>query len=395
MIIVRDGDELIDYELVNDIKEKYFIKSLSGKVTVNFVGFLEYKDVDSVMHQFFSVPKHYALDKDISHSEKKCILLSIIKAQKLRVGIADEDYNCVNRAIHLEEILNYYNEYGIYKSQTKEVKKLTKGKIDWKKTVKKSVPYKQQSSYVYLDLFRKLSIETDNIITDSMLYILTESIKEYEFYFDYPNLEQSYSLNYDNLSFIISKLVKISNEIFIDREIKLLNHIIAFFKDQTHNSVEKSFVTRNYELVFEEMIHEHLNKYNPPFVKKKLNINSLGNHKIEIDHFSEKLRIIADSKYYKSSNDFVDYKQLFYQFHIQSMTEYKGVTFSNILIKPTTSEKGISIGKSFEHNNFKSGNNLHTYEVKVPIKELIEEFSGIDMTIGLIQKFNVEAKFMI
>lgn len=384
-LIYKDGDELLgdDKEAIKDYlfesKNNFFIKDSKWKI--NFVGYVKI-NMNDITFEFFSFPKQYNINSDDINNEMYVVLKSIMKSKNKYLGIAqNENYDIDSEIINLQNVMNYYYNFGLYQKINKLYECSAPKNINFNKTINKIVPFYNNKNYIYPKFINVKKSKEQNFITDCMAYMLEVGIQEYVFYFK-KCIKTNHAYNkkeFNNKKFVVQKLKKILENTFDDITKFLIENMIEYF-GVANKSMDSSklLCTTNYELVWEKIVASMLG-YN--FESQKEFIISDTGHKISIDHYSENSKKIFDSKYYKTDDNFqnnsVDYKQLFYQNHIVPFYNNKDAiqiqfednkSWENALIKPAKSNKNGEICYLIKRNTF---DNVNIKEYYIDCKRAI------------------------
>lgn len=358
--IVFDG-EIITNSLISKFsleKIKIFQNSDSK---IDFVGLIMNKD--SILMSF---PKHFLTENIIL--DTKMILDILIKSEfKSITGNAENELENIEN-IPLKSYINickYYNKYGLFKEQTKKYSINSKGRINWQRTISKSNAFISKNNLI----FNQLEVETkeniDTFLSNCMAFTLSEGYKKFGYLlnigFPFTFSNESFFENYE---IIINELHAIKNQYFKNTTINLISDLIKFFQWRNLYKDELFFVTKEFNLIWENVVNDYLNcKFNHVDIFGDLNIseNILGKFKKEtryfeskdirninntrqfkaiFDHFLETNNsiFIFDSKYYSSDEiSNADYKQIFYYYLVKNSKEYENTEKKIIcaLIIPT------------------------------------------------------------
>ncbi|MFT9817775.1 hypothetical protein [Lysinibacillus sp. NPDC056185] len=251
------------------------------------------------------------------------------------------------------EVYKYFKNYGLYHETNTIIKPGNNGKISWKDTIRKSQVIINEKNVIFSPLYIKRNYTEEVFLTECMAYVINKTIRVFS---SFINLKSVQNINiheeaFENKDYVVSKLRVIATRLFKDKEKKLIKALIEYFenKNQGGNIVFKHY---NFELVWESVVNEFLNKHLsgikdgfPNFDLENRNIkrnfskgrfyinNSNGNHRIEPDHYyiDGDNQYILDSKYYTSLSN-IDYKQIAYNTILRSQVD--GETY-NALFLPT------------------------------------------------------------
>ncbi len=317
----HDGDTLKE-DIVNEISSylinnnnDFFIKTKDWKV--NFVGFIELYIKDK-LYRFYSFPKHFNIKKE---KEDIKVVLDSLYMLSSKQGISNEDsVEISSKIINLKMIVDYYKKYGLFFKQEKEYIKGNPKNINFQKTIKKVIPKFNNNQFIYDEYYNNKKKIYHNFITDTMVYIINNKIKDYSFFIDDIKIDYKYNknlFNEENEEYIIKILKDELNKTFKDNEKDLIKNMLEFLTKSNKTLSNQNFLcTSSYHIVWEEIVALMLGH---EFEKKPFIISDDKRRKIEVDHFNKEDKKIYDSKYYKQEVDDkanLDYKQLFYHYHI-------------------------------------------------------------------------------
>lgn len=350
----------------NDLIETFHLRENSRnlryssdekKDVLNFVGFIIKNN-----QMLVSMPKHYCNKENLvmlGENDINLLFNTLLKHQfsqnQSYIGAQDDfDSNYPFKAFF--DIYSYFQKYGLYQVIHNVIKPGYSGKIIWKDTLRKSEVIVSKKSIIFAPLYIKKSYTEQVFLSQCMIYVINYTLNQFSSFIKLKPIQGNIIQTdiFENKDFVISKLHAISSKIFKDHEKKLLLSLLDFFLkvDKGGSIVFKHY---NFELVWETMVGQYLNRYfvkmedNLPifnttkklnqkrFSKGKFYINKVQpTQKIEPDHyyFNDNKQYIFDSKYYTSLNR-LDYKQVTYFTILHELT--KGDTFS-ILILPTEKE---------------------------------------------------------
>ncbi len=370
LYIFEDNQKITDKTFISEFSDFLLSVDKSFKKndewSINFVGIM------IIVHKgrfvkFFSFPKHYAVklendvktpitmitDEEILNNEIKKVVQSIIKASTASINVLnnDSDQNVASVLYSLMQVINHYQNYGLYIEVEKQYKTQYTGNINFEKTISKFTPLKSGNNFVYDKHVVTKKNSYNTFLTDVMVYVINQGTREFNFYFDEINIKQSCDESiFHDKPFVINELYKLLKITYKDIYKKLIKNLISYFSmEQVKLASGYTIATSNFELVWEAMIGSTLGE---GFEKKRFYIedDKTGTGKtIEVDHFNEVDKKIYDSKYYFEIKN-VDYKQLFYNYHIVSekladgdtYLEIKNIygTYNNALITPRDVSKG-------------------------------------------------------
>lgn len=383
-----------------DIFELY-----SGNLVLKFVGYIEIL-VEGIIYQLYCFPKEYVTTNSLStytdvtdyskqelevlYSEFNTVLKSIFKTSQngKEFGLT-QDKNVYCLPIHyLNEIISHYNQYGILVEVEKEHRPSNIGKINWNKTIGKIIPKYSNSNVIY-DSFI-VEKKNNNITFLSMLIakVILEGTTKYRFYM--PIIDTG--LNYDEICNIsdeaaISILYELKNRTFKDYLHQVIDNLIGYLQNnQLADNKGILLGTNSYHVVWESIVGYSLgsrfeNKVTHVVGKQQTFNMKQSNVKIELDHLSKELTIIADSKYYNDRDEEkLDYKQVYYNYQM-IYNEFKDnsdeVSYAqvldyhsqwiNVLIKPSRDD-------SNKFSIIELNDNMKLYSLRINTKQYITDY---------------------
>lgn len=358
---INDGKKInINFAVEWEILD--YCTQYNGIITVNFVGIILKNN-----KILFSFPKHYNICNENDKTLKKIMkqILYIISLKKISLGSFETGIKDEFPFKAYLEILNYYKKYGLYTTNEKYFKEGYQGFIDWNRTINKSNKIIQTNGIVYFPFVLKKKKDKNVFLSECMEYVLQDATKYKDFIdiiIPYKNNRKSNVFN--DFKYISLELKKIKNMYFKDIEIRLIQNLINYFLWKSKNQDNIKLLTLSFENYWEEMIHKYLNKnfkdykenriiwengQNNNFLKPEMeyiesetvrNEKNRIFYKIQYDHFikdSEKNKIfIFDSKYFVGEVNQLNYKQLFYHYHLKY--KFPSYEIINGLLIPTEKE---------------------------------------------------------
>lgn len=369
--IIQDGGTLYErtYNLFKEDFELGDIGLKENKAYISkFVGFILKKDKCLI-----SFPKHYfpqpileeyqpvhskvkkSLNKDINLLFRVIQKTSVKKSER-SIG-AHNEINSSYPLYHFFEVYNYFLNYGLYTNEREIRMAGYSGKIDWKKTLLRSPLIVSENNLLYMPMIIKKKINEHAFISKCMAYVIDSTADALSLLINFKrtNLEIK-DIDWKNTKIIIRHLREIKHSIFKDKKKKLVDSLIKCFENEDKGSNTISIKTRNFDLIWEEMIEFYLQYYFErisengyikfsnkkkleiqPFKKKKFYPDIKGNkgRSIEPDFYllEDNVRYIFDGKYYNEVTE-LNYKQISYYFLLKHY-ESNRITTYNILILPT------------------------------------------------------------
>lgn len=382
------NDEYIFYEgdsVGEDLVKKYnlykYLNYDGNRWLINFVGVVITNYV-----KVWGFPKHYAIVND---DDKELIVRTVWKSKP----VLNEGGERTSEDVPINSYLNvlrYFTEFGLYKIDTKEYQMDYSGNVDWTRTVKNGVKVFVDGQLLFVPMIvRKKGVNYD-LITEAMAYVLNEGYRKFGQLLG-QGLIVDFSVNvnkFDDVSTIVAALKELQVHLFKDSQKILINNIIEFLLWRGGESGEVAFLTRNFELVWEEIILANLNSHfgyfqnfmpmqykgdtlDVPFKKRKQKIES-SRFIAEYDHlaWSNKFIYLFDSKYYNYTgriNGF-NYKQFVYNIVINSDKTFLDGTIAsdtqyvfNALVLPTENDTFVEQHIRFEEANIPTVEILEFY----------------------------------
>lgn len=338
--VVNDGSE-VDVTFANNWGLPYF-DVRNGKAFVNFVGMILAKD-----RVLYSFPKHYN-HTVLTITQKTQTMRKILNL--ITSGLSsdfDRDSSTGFPIDSYQKIKYYYIQHGLHFISKKEYKKGHSGRIDWKRTIRKSNKVIQKNGIVFLPFITVKEKKINEFLSDCMEFVLDYVYNTFNDYLDFPipYSKAVHSPIFDDFTRCVIELKKIRNQYFKDSEKSLVDSLIHFFEWRSKHKGVNILATSKFENIWEMMVENYLNnkfdgiddqgniiwgeKHNIVFSKpKKKYIESIPEReksrgfKIEFDHFYEdrdnKIVYLLDSKYiYKESFSEFNYKQAFYYYYLK------------------------------------------------------------------------------
>lgn len=374
--IIQEGSILSEgtYKLFKDDFEigDIGLKENSAYIS-KFVGFILKKDKCLI-----SFPKHYFSPSALReyqpvHDDDKLSLNNDIKLlfrviQKTAVkksarslGIHN-DLNSSYPLYHFFEVYRYFLNYGLYTNE-REIKMAGySGKIDWKNTMLKSPLIVSNNNLLYMPMIMKRKINEHVFISKCMAYVIDSTADFLSLLINIKRTNLEFrDINWNNNKIVIRYLRELKQSIFKDKQKKLVDNLIMFFENENKGIHTLFIKTRNFELIWEEMIEFYLQHYFAR-INEKGYIQFSNDRNIEIKQFEkrtfypdiqgskgrsiepdyylleENARYIFDGKYYNEVTE-LNYKQIAYYFLLKHYESNKNesdlIETYNILILPT------------------------------------------------------------
>lgn len=358
VIFINDGKE-VSREFMEKWGIEEYCDVYNKKSTISFVGIVIKKD-----NILFSFPKHYSYENLRCKDEGLlCMkeILSLLSSKRINKGSYDNDLKNLKEEIPLRayiHIVNYYRKYGLYKSTEKATCQGYKGKINWPKTMNKANKIFQNDNILFYPFIINKVKDVDVFISECMDYVLNDAAK-YQLVIDkIINYKSKFNSKiFSNIDNVCDKLNQIKALYFKDLEKKLIDSLIEYFTWKTKLKDNMKMLTFTFENYWQDMVNVYLNKKfshvkddriiwsddkKNYFIKpKKENVESKNviarykdGYKIEYDHLmiKDNTVYVFDSKYFNEVNG-LNYKQLFYNYHLKQKYPQKKIV--NGLILPT------------------------------------------------------------
>lgn len=318
------------------------------------------------------VPKFYSLKKLDTKEEYLSFYKILIKYSKdvKNQKLIKEDENIhkvANQSLDLKEfsffeaifsLLEDYTKNGFISFKKKECNNYKHGNINWQKTLQKSKVFVLRESVIYENYFyNNFKYNYSHEIT--LLHIFTIK-KVYEYFGLKTNTEMSVDFNYLKSNMNIEKVLKnYENQIFSDREKKVINLLNVFWKKKYLTNVTKgnnklSFISK-FDSVWEIMLKKSLrddfillkdmipkgfyNIFYNGIEKKMTGINLIPDILLKEIYKNEEILIIIDAKNY--APDFDEGKGMPMSSDIGKQILYKYLLSSKINPKSKYTEEKI------------------------------------------------------
>lgn len=394
----------------SNLENLYYFKRNNIGLKSNFVGIIIRQD-DALI----SFPKHY----DISNDNEEDIIRKIRKIIKLinkstsSSAKGNEEKNLFPIHAYLA-VQDYFKKYGLYKIVQKEEKKSYAGRVDWRKTIRKSQKIIQDNGIVYLPFVTIKNKDIHVFISDCMRYVLADTFNKYGELLDFVTRFNEFPQNKifrteEGIKKVILHLKKIRSNYFKDSEKKLIDSLILFFEWKSNHGNLLLLATTSFHTIWENLVTLYLNtnlqvdtnnkdmpftfsenkKSNYNFRKKIYDLDDNKKFRIEFDHYYEdnETRYLFDSKYYSQlEQEVVNYKQMVYHYHLDYLNkqykdkseENESKVIYNSLVYPVSKQKKMDI-----HIDRTKKDGVRIYNVYLEINKVI------DYAIDNIYEFNV------
>lgn len=393
--ILLAESEFIDSHLVHSNKLEKYCTLKNEKWLVSFVGFIINKDTTII-----SFPKHYYFNKDDIKFKDIRLLAKVLSHHKKQKGFYSLDNEINNFPIKAYlSICEYYKKFGLYSEKETRYLNGYSGKIDWKRTIRKSNKVISGNNLVFLPLVVKNEQDINVFLSECMSFVLSEGYQLFGKYFNIGIKYNRNHLNYDQIfmksDIVVKQLKVIGNNYFKDTERLLIKNLIDYFSWKSNYSDRIIFLTLNFEYYWENMVERYLNKnlfkvdstgkmyfkngYNKfRFSKKTEHVESSGvllktntrKFKVIYDHLykDEEITYLFDSKYYLSIEE-LDYKQMSYYYILKTSPIFKNKRIVNGLILPTELNYHTNI-----HVDRRDVDGLYIIEHYLNVKNVMEDY---------------------
>ncbi|MGF6423486.1 hypothetical protein ABIE11_003002 [Lelliottia sp. 489] len=252
-------------------------------------------------------------------------------------------------------LLNDYVAYGLYIKRSSDIKK-NQGKTCWKRTINKIQSFPSDSSQIYIDTFGyKKNISLDNDITRIHAKVIRdlEHIIGWIYFAEDPKIQQDLadiSLPNFDVKYQIQSLKKELNNLYADREIRLIKNLCAYLSlSESHSSNNIVIGINKFHSMWEKMIDSCMIwkfEINHLLAKPSYKMNGSyqaasqkgGRTDTVLKAPSENIFSVIDAKYYGADNisnlpgwpDLI--KQFFYALALKEI--YSSATIYNYFIFP-------------------------------------------------------------
>lgn len=344
-----EGERYSEDDIPSKFKNgEYFKKNKDGTLTSKVCGI-------SILNKntYIFLPKGFSENSDSDYKLKvgKRVFKSLMKYKK-SVMITEEESDWLGEDTieieyidTIEWILKDYFQNGIYNEQNKKQEMNGKGKINWAKTIKQTLPFINDSKLLYLDVITNKNQTNSNIISIIHNNVVFECAEEFGWLFDIniKLVKMDIPISSDHqITILKSKL----REVFSTYEITLLQNMIKYLESKNSQSdgVHFNLLTPYYYYVWEEMLRnamEHNEKLQNFVPKPYWEINNKKKYSKQIpDILLERNNnlIIMDAKYYSITTNNVQkfpgwesiVKQMYYSMSLSHL--YNDI--QNIFLMP-------------------------------------------------------------
>jgi hypothetical protein len=285
-------------------------KASSSDLDDTFVGF---KIINN--KPYFYYPSYYVMPKKYTDKlvEARKILRTLFLTKR-----SQEKSTLFNKSRSLNDLsfesfyflINHYFKFKRYENNEKKILINSGGKVEWKKTFKKT-PLVSKEGLFFKDMMFIRKQHVDNFISQAYLYAVSKSISNIGWIF---GINEKIKFDYYNLNIFLSAINKELNSTFNENKRQLLLHIKNALKgvDSQEDNSNLIFGVNSFEYAYERMIDsifsniKNIDEYYPSakwIIKDKL----IKTRNLRPDTIIEKENeiIIIDSKYYGFSKDLI------------------------------------------------------------------------------------------
>lgn len=270
----------------------------------------------------FHYPETYQLSEDDNGLRKD--ILTILRSVSLaKTKTSDySSYNTRHSKNHTFPlgaflwIINDYLTYGRYENREKIYERGTKGKINWKRTMR-SIPVISASNVIYTDIISEKKTQKDNLLTEIYNFCVqkaTDSIGWlYGIVFDSDDVDY-YNL-FNKKKYISAINTELSHTFDDQKKIRLSNmrNIIMGLDEDMINTRDMIYGVDSYDYVFERMVDsmfskvENIREFYPnatwDLVTEKESVKS-SNLRPDTVLIKDNKVYILDAKYYRFGSTF-------------------------------------------------------------------------------------------
>lgn len=357
-LLDRSPVNILPSEILEFIYVKGLLSSLDGS-KISFCGLICYQG-----QNYFFFPRQSNIQEIKTDYSKHCFilmqaLLKFTQNTKTKVESPEEGTDEIGfeKLEIFKYLINDFQYNGIFKNEEVFLQKNT-GKINWKKTLSRSVSYPDSSNTpVFFDIYGNKRASIYNEITKIHAEILKEIYINYSFLFigkdRIPYLLKQYGESTLSIEAKLTLLTKELRSHFTDRKTLLLKTIIKYLLEYRGNKDKSSIIgLTRFHVAWEHMLAQcfnnviNINKYlpKPIFINKdgyaEVAKSSGMRTDIVIQYKDLKQLIVLDAKYYDATTvnnspgwpDLV--KQFFYEKALAQMPNFREYQFRNIFIFP-------------------------------------------------------------
>lgn len=373
--------------------------------TVNCVGFGISKE-ETILVVY---PKKYQYDVSQGLADFLPVFSAIQKTRTSRSLLEGGPETSIDAFLNIDynypfgaffQILNHYRRYGLYFDDVRTVTP-NRGKINWKRTIESTGFYPVNGRLAFHPLIRESSVRTNNFISEAMIFAINHTIDLFGPLIKANRISSGIQSKIDLESYgaVVQQLLRIRAETFNDRNLRLLDALIEFYRLTNHGR-GFYFKSRNFAHIWQAVVGSILRKQKfelspsgyPVFgfgskeassvsVRRVSSFNRANpSQSIEIDHFwldgKTKTQFVFDAKYYNELVD-LDYKQVFYTL-LQSLSpEMQGYATISALVVPDVtdgSELHFSLTEDYSKSLPNNISALDIYRLSLSCKDAIIDF---------------------
>ena len=379
-MMVRDP-ELIESDSFLYLMKSGFIHESSGRI--NFCGFISFKNSKNQRELIVSFPKttldtpiYLNYDESLSkytNFSPRLLFQVLDKYTGSKTNGYDEegDHFVIDSNIRqAKDILIDWQLNGEMQDFLIADRKNAGFKVNWKKTIRKVLPFIVNDSIYYPDIFYYKNIKyDDSIIRQIHLEIVFECNSNY--YWTITNSRFildpiTTTLNDDEKIAILKKRLGIT---FNDRSIRILNLLIQYIEAQSYESKKNGvYGTENFHVIWEQALCDVFSgdkSIEMPAVRWKNEKPENSSRQINPDFFYQDLDKnlwIVDAKYYDFKSGLPKGYDVIKQFFYSKFLEEKGkIIKKNMFLLPHNGQNKIFFD-SVQLN----------YKKEIPVKEYKE-----------------------
>ena len=196
------------------------------------------------------LPKYYS-STDLADRDLTTDIIQIIKVLK-KAGATEPfipdfsnisilEKKSLSEIIFADKLLKDYLEHGIY-IKSKELFEINSdGEVNWHKTIESIDPIFSHKTPIYVDCYNLTVVNYEyHIITELHKFIIKQSFYNYGELLDYKFAFHEDSVNnladLGSIPYLIGVLKKELNDIYIDRDLYLIENLLYFLQKKENNS---------------------------------------------------------------------------------------------------------------------------------------------------------------
>lgn len=154
-------------------------------------------------------------------------------------------------------LIKDYLEFGLFQNREKTYKEGNYGRINWKRTIRKT-PIISNGNIIYTNIITEKNSATDDLLSYTYKYCLNISAERVGWLLSFTgsfHLENAFSINE-----MVSAVRKASSVTFDDLKRSRLHHMLLILsnaRESSQHSKEQTYGIRNYYYVFERMVDSY------------------------------------------------------------------------------------------------------------------------------------------